>query len=580
MQHKITPIPVFFRNAVKTFPNEVFIQKIIREELVTKTYRESLEIVEKVTQYLLNSGIKKYDKVAIVASNSLEWAFTYLGVVSFGAIVVPVDRTLPIQEIIHILKFSEVKSVFGNITNIKDILDYKDEIPQASLYVNLTLSEEYEGVINFEEIVESDFETIDYELPDLENLASIIFTSGTTGLAKGVELTHRNFCSDILWTMGLIEIDETDCVYLILPMNHVFAFTAGFLGAIYAGCSITCSRSYRPNEILEDIKNTKVTFFLGVPLLFDKILTGMDKKIAEKGFITKAFVKTSLITSKILKKTFNSDAGAKLFKSLREKTGLDSVRLFVSGGAPASVETVERYNLMGFKFIQGYGLTETAPVVTINSKTYYKIGSIGPAIPNIQVKIMNPNRNDVGEIWVKGDIVMKGYYNNKEATDKVITEDGWFKTGDLGLIDEEGYVFIKGRSKDVIVTSGGKNVYPEGIEFKLTRSSYILEAIVRGIPDQISSGENIEALIVPDYEYFEEHISRNKAEITDEIIRESIRKEIYKVNEKLPAYKRIKDFQIREEEFEKTSTKKLKRYLYKWNPIEIGNFKNKKNKKP
>ncbi len=579
MQNKITTIPDFFRNTVRTFPNAVFIQKIIKDELVAKTYNESLETVEKITQYLLNSGIKKNDKIAIIASNSAEWALTYLGVVSFSAIVVPIDRTLPIQEIIHILKFSGVKCAFGNISNIKDVLDYKDEVPEIQLYVNLTLSEEYEGVINFKEIVESDSESIEYELPDLDDTASLIFTSGTTGLAKGVELTHRNFCSDIMWTMGLIEIDETDCVYLILPMNHVFAFTAGFLGAIYAGCSITCSRSYRPNEIIEDIKRTKVTFFLGVPLLFDKIISGMDRKIAEKGFITKSFVKTSLVTSKILKNVFKSDSGAKLFKSLREKSGLGSVRLFVSGGAPASVETVERYNLMGFKFIQGYGLTETAPVVTINSKAYYKIGSIGPAIPNVQVKIMNPNRRKVGEIWVKGDIVMKGYYKNQEATDKVITEDGWFRTGDLGLIDEEGYVFIKGRSKDVIVTSGGKNVYPEEIEFKLTRSHYIAEAIVRGIPDQTSSGEVIEALVVPDYEYFEEHILRHKPGLGDEIIRESIRKEIYKVNEKLPAYKRIKDFQIREEEFEKTSTKKLKRYLYKWKPIEIGNFKNKKNKK-
>ncbi len=385
MQHEITTIPHFFRNAVKAFPNELFIQKIIMDELVTKTYKESLEIVEKVTQYLLNSGINRYDRAAIVASNSLEWAFTYLGIVSLGATVVPVDRALPIQEIIHILKFSEVKCVFGNISNVKDILDYKDEVPLISLFVCLSHSEEYEGVINFEEIVESDFETIDYELPDLDDIASLIFTSGTTGLAKGVELTHRNFCSDILWTMGLIDIDETDCVYLILPMNHVFAFTAGFLGAIYAGCAITCARSFRPKEIIEDIKETRVTFFLGVPLLFDKILAGMDRKIAEKGFITKSFVKTSLVTSRILRKVFNSDSGSKLFKSLREKAGLDSVRLFVSGGAPASVETVERYNLMGFKFIQGYGLTETAPVVTINSKTYYKLWGIGTPIPNLTV---------------------------------------------------------------------------------------------------------------------------------------------------------------------------------------------------
>ncbi|HDS09808.1 MAG TPA: long-chain fatty acid--CoA ligase [Firmicutes bacterium] len=576
---KCKTISDLFRLALDTNPDGDFVRMVKDDEDVQKiTYRSANSMINALSRFLISKGLKKGDKIAVLGSNYPEWAISYFGVVNFGGIVIPVDKMLPIQEILYILRFSDTKCVIGESKYLKDIDEYKEEIPDVELYVSFGIDREHD-YITLNQIFKKEFPNIEIEPPDEDDLASLIFTSGTTGLAKGVQLTHKNFTQDVIYVRDWIDINKEDCVYLILPMNHVFAFTCGFLGAISGSAAFTCARSFRPNEILEDIKLTNVTIFLGVPLLFDKILAGLDKKVGEKGIITRSYVKTSFLASKFLKNVFNSRGGSKLFKSLRAKAGLDNVRLFVSGGAPASQITIERYNLMGFKFIQGYGLTETAPVVSLNAKGDYKIGSIGPALKQIEVKIDNPNVNGVGEICVKGDIVMKGYYKNKEATDQVISKDGWFRTGDLGLIDEEGYIFIKGRSKDVIVTSGGKNVYPEEIEFMINISPFIQESLVRGIPDPASSGEVVEAIIVPNYEVFEEYCQNHKLEFCDSLIKDIIKKEIYKVNEKSPVFKRIKDFQIRQEEFEKTSTKKVKRYLYKWKPIEIDQVKEKKPKK-
>jgi long-chain acyl-CoA synthetase len=325
--------------------------------------------------------------------------------------------------------------------------------------------------------------------------------------------------------------------------------------------------------IVEDIKNNKVSILLGVPLLFEKMYAGIARKISEKPPFTRALLKTIYGVSRFLKKTVNLEAGRALFRSLREKAGMSSIRLFVSGGAPLSPEIAETFNTMGFRMIQGYGLTESAPVLTLNPMDNYRYASIGKALPGCEIKIFEPDRSGVGELIAKGPMIMKGYYKNEKATAETI-KDGWLYTGDLARVDNEGFFYITGRKKNLIVTPGGKNVYPEEIEIALNNSPYILETLVLGRPLP-AGGEEIEAILVPDLEYFGLRSEEKGISLSDTHIAQTIKLEVAKQSEHLADYKRVKYVTIRDEVFEKTSTRKIKRYLYERRAMKIQHGKNK-----
>jgi long-chain acyl-CoA synthetase len=316
----------------------------------------------------------------------------------------------------------------------------------------------------------------------------------------------------------------------------------------------------KSKEILEDVKNNGVTIILGVPLLYEKLFTSLSKNIQKKSLLTRASFKLSFSFVKTFEKLCGINLGKYIFKNLREKAGLSSLRILICGAAPLPPIIPECFDLLGIKFLQGYGLTETSPVLTLNPYVKPKYSSVGLPIPGAEIKIFEPDKDGVGEILAKGDMVMKGYYNNPEETDRVL-KNGWLYTGDLGWKDKDGYFYIVGRRKNVIVSSAGKNIYPEEIENQLIQSPCILEALVLG--KKVSGGEEVEAVIVPNLEYIQQ-LQGDKIP-DEENLRLLMKQEIEKCCEGIADYKRVKHFQIRKEEFEKTSTRKIKRFLFRSN---------------
>jgi long-chain acyl-CoA synthetase len=412
--------------------------------------------------------------------------------------------------------------------------------------------------------VESRGNAYPVQLPSVSpsDTASILYTSGTTGQAKGVMLSHENIVSDVDNMTQMIDFVDGDNFLSVLPIHHAFECTCGFLTPMAGGVTITYARGLASKLIIEDIKNNKATILLGVPLLYEKMHAGIFKAIAKKPPFTRVLFKASYSVAKLLADVFRADPGKRIFKGLREKAGLSTLRLMVSGGAPMPPDISRTFNLLGFKFIQGYGLSESAPVLTLNPLNKHKDASIGIPMPDVELKIIEQDNRGIGQIIAKGPMIMQGYYNNPAATGEVL-KDGWLYTGDSGWVDQDGYYYIAGRVKNVIVTPAGKNVYPEEIESELIHSPYILESLVLGRALEGTRGEEIEAIVVPDYEYFNNLSVETGHDFSTGEIERTIKTEVQRLSSELAEFKRVKYVQIREEEFEKTSTRKIKRYLFK-----------------
>ena len=353
----------------------------------------------------------------------------------------------------------------------------------------------------------------------------------------------------------MIQITEEDRFLSVLPIHHTYECTCGFLCPLFMGSSVHYARSLK--TVAEDMQKAKPTIFLGVPLLYDKLFKRVMKNIQDdkiKSKVVPPLLKISSLAEKIGWKSLPK----KIFKELHERFG-GAIRLFIVGGAAPDPKVAKGLREFGFNFVQGYGLTETSPILTLNRIDNFKDDAAGIPLSGIEIKINNPTTDGVGEIFAKGPSVMLGYYKNQILTNEVI-ENGWFKTGDLGFIDKDGFLHIAGRKKNVIIAKDGHNVFPEEIEDILHRSPYILEVLVMGERDS-KHDEVIAAQIVTDAEAFIEYSNRNNVPITKELIHEIISKEIKEENKELPVYKQIRKFHIREKEFEKTTTQKIKRYL-------------------
>jgi len=520
-----------------------------------------------LAEYLLSQGIKKGDAFAVIGENRPEWAMAYLAIAKAGVQIIPIDSMLKEQEIKLILHYMNAKGIFVSSKLLDIVAEIKDQLPSLKHIISMDeIEHSYE--ISFFEALEQGKRLIEkgskkYKDVDVsvDDTAVIIFTSGTTGQSKGVMLTNRNISYDAIYSTQLIDVKEEDIFISVLPLHHTFEATAGFIIPLYCGCTITYARSLKSLEIIDDIKDSGATIMLGVPLLFEKIIQGIKRAIKES-FVKRTIVGSMLAIEKGSKKLLGMKLGKAMFKSLREKTGLSTVRLMVSGGAALKPEVAEEFESFGFTIMQGYGLTETSPVASINPQNAIKHRSIGVPIEGVKVEIDDPNENGEGELKIRGPIVMKGYYNNPKATDEVI-RDGWFFTGDIGYKDKDGYLYISGRKKSIIVTEAGKNVYPEEIEEKLLENENIEEALVIPVINKATGREEVGAIIYPNPQLIESIITRNLPE--DEVDREIksiIKKDINKVSEHMAAYKRIKHFEIIYEEFPKTTTKKIKRYLF------------------
>lgn len=522
------------------------------------TYDDFYRMVMQVVSALVKAGVKKGDKICILSENRPAWGATYFASLFLKAVNVPLDTLLKPHEWGYIIRNSETNIIVTSNKYFPEIEPLKDEIDTLKTVLSMDSGNNNADYLfaddNPEEVTPADV--------GLDDIAVIIYTSGTTGLAKGVMLSHGNITSDIQATLKVLELYPTDNFLSLLPIHHTFECTCGFLVPLASGAAITYARGLASKQIVEDIKNSKATIMLGVPLLFEKMYASLTKAILKKPLFTRVVIKATYGLSGLVKKTINVEAGSKLFYGLRDKAGMSSLRLMVSGGAPMSPKVAKALNCLGFRIIQGYGLTESSPVLTLNPIDKYKNDSVGKALPGVKMKVVDANEQGVGEIVACGPMIMKGYYNNDKATSEIL-KDGWLYTGDLGWVDDEGYYYITGRLKNLIVTTGGKNVYPEEVESVLNKSPYILESLVLGRPfEDLKRGEEIEAIVVPDLEYFSDRAAEKKVTLTEKYIEDTIKLEVARQCELLSNYKRVKYVTIREEDFEKTSTKKIKRYLY------------------
>ncbi|MDP8206102.1 MAG: AMP-binding protein [Candidatus Electryonea clarkiae] len=528
------------------------------EEYAPLSYTTLRDRVHALARWLLSQGIGKDDNIAVLGENRHEWAASYLAIQMTGAIVVPVDSMLPAPGIRHVLSDSGAKIIFAS-SRFLEILAEVENIPTLERWICFD-KEKIENSLYLEDLIKEG-QKLDMAFPkrDLEETAAILYTSGTTGHSKGVMLTNKNIMSNVASASRIFPIGPEDTFLSILPVHHSFEATTGFLLPMYCGCCITFSKSLKRNDILEGISSTGVTMMVGVPLVYEKmhagILRGARKKGKEK--LLKYLFKVVAVGEKV-----GLDLGKKLFKSMLENAGFGTVKFFISGGGPLDPETGIFFNRLGIRLMQGYGLTETSPVAHATPPWQLNHICVGHLIPGVEHKIINANDQGVGEVCLKGPNIFKGYYKNEEATKEAFTKDGWFKTGDLGIIHKDDFLQITGREKAMLVTAGGKNVYPEEIEFYLNRNEFVAESVVMGIPRAKGMGDDIAALIHPDYEAVDLHFEKIGKKPTSEDIHQLIKGEIKKIQVNLADYKRIKTFRIHQDEFQKTTKRTVKRFLY------------------
>ncbi|MCL2792766.1 MAG: AMP-binding protein [Spirochaetaceae bacterium] len=513
-------------------------------EKTVLTFSQAKNKIFEFAGALIDKGVKKGDLVALTGKNSIEWAVSYLAIIAAGGVVVPLDYQFCETEIENIIVFTDAKIL------IVDEEKY-DAIGKThgKEFIKLSLSKEKPNYI-------FDMKAKPLEKPVLtapDELAAILFTSGTTGNPKGVMLTHSNLVKDCLLAQMNLNIFHTDVFYAILPLHHSYTMLAVFIEAMSVGAEVVFASKLVVTQMLLELKEGKVTMLLGVPMLFNRVLKGILKGVRAKGIIVYGIIRFLLVISGVIKKVFGKNLGKKLFKSVLEKASLYSVRICISGGGPLSPSTFKIYNQLGIDFVQGYGLTETSPIAALNPVENFKIKSVGKIIPGIEVKIVNPDADGRGEIAIRGPIVMKGYYKNEEATKAVMSEDGFFFTGDVGYLDSENYLYLTGRKKNLIVTGGGKNVFPEEVEDKFQLCENVEQVFIRGyIKDKKSLAEEIEAMFYPSEEL------RNKC--TKEEIYEIMKKDVAEINHKMPPYMWITKIGILDAPLEMTSTKKVKRF--------------------
>ena len=478
-------------------------------------------------------------RIAIIGENSYDWIVSYFAVTNGGNVVVPIDRDLPEEGIRTILEESGASAIIysDSYANIFDNFK-KKKVKALKTFINMRY--DLPGVIakGRELLEDGDMAYLEAEI-DVDRTTAIIFTSGTTGLAKGVELTHKGLTHTVVAGHKFAWING-DTV-LVLPLHHTYGFGATVISAILRGKK--CFINSELKHVLRDINEGKPEFICVVPLFIESFYKNIMSNIKKQGK-EKLIEKMSKITNGALK--LGIDLRRVIFKQILNAFG-GNLAILVSGGAPLNADLVKGFSTFGILLLEGYGITECSPIVTLNRNKWFKAGSVGLPLPEVQVRIDHPDEEGHGEICVKGPIVMNGYYRRPDITETVL-KDGWFSTGDIGHIDEDGFVYITGRKKNLIILANGKNIHPEELEDIILKREEVAEVVVSEM------GKHIGAEIFPNFE-FEGFVGLEKKKVHKAISR--LMKEI---NKDLPIYKRIKDIEFRDAEFPKTTTKKIKRW--------------------
>ena len=519
------------------------------------THKEFRDDINELGTALIELGLKD-KRIAVISENRYEWGVAYLSVVTGTGVIVPLDRALPDNEIESLILRSEVEAIFYS-NKYNEVMNRLKEQGNTNIkyFISMDLEKQEDGIYSIKELIkqgkqlieQGNREFLDAKI-DAEKMSIMLFTSGTTAMSKAVMLSHKNICSNLKDITSVIKITEYDRFLSFLPLHHTFECTVGFLYPISRGGVIAFCEGIR--HIADNIKEFQITAMISVPILFENMYKKVMKGIEKKGKLET--VKKGIKISQFLLK-FGIDIRKKIFKEIHDNLG-GKARLFVAGGAALDPEAEKGFNELGFAMYQGYGLTESSPVIAAEDDKYQRLGSIGKAFPNMEVKIEEPNEDGVGELMAKGPTIMLGYYNNEEATKETI-EDGWLHTGDLAKIDKDGYIFICGRKKFVIVLKNGKNIYPEELETLVNKIEGVKETFVYGRPED-DGDYKICAKIVYDKGLMEEIYHATN----EEEIKEAIWQEVKKVNKTMPAYKYIREVTVTDKDLIKTTTQKIKRF--------------------
>ena len=522
--------------------------KIRKEEGKYKTYthEEVRKMIDGLGTSLIDMGLKD-KRIAVIGENRFEWEIAYLSIVCGTGIVVPLDKSLPENELESLLKRSEVEAIICSGKYIETLKKVRNK--NLKYIISMDLEKTEDEIISQKELIEKGKKLVEngdtrFTNAEIDNkkMSIMLFTSGTTSQSKAVALSHKNICSNLMDIASTLDVNSKDIFLSFLPLHHVFECTVGFLYPLYIGAQIVFSDGIR--HIPENLKEYKASVMASVPAIYERLFKIVRKQIEKKGNLEEILIEEEK------HKNDSMENKKAIFKDLHELLG-GNIRLFISGAASLDAKIEEKFRNLGFNIVQGYGLTETSPIVAVGNNKYHKIGSIGKALPSEEVKLLNVNKQGIGELAVKGPNVMIGYYKNKEATEKVL-KDEWFHTGDLAKIDEEGYIFICGRKKNVIVLKNGKNIYPEEMESLINKEDGIEESFIFG--KQMSEDPtNIKIFVKVVYnkEHFE---GKTKEEIEKEISQK-----ISEVNKVMPRYKAIRGTIISDVPLIKTTTNKIKR---------------------
>ena len=530
------------------------------EEYTAITYKQTLDDVNALGTALISRGLHG-KKIGVIGENSYFWAISYLAVTCGTGVVVPLDKELSAAELEQLVEQSGVSCVLlspkyrpifsdmleREVGNLEFLVDVRAEMSTDRIYSLKDLMSEGRSLMDL-----GDRSYLDAEI-DPEALGVLLFTSGTTGVSKGVMLSHRNLCAEIMLDPLLIKYTKDDVFFSVLPLHHTYECTCGFLVSLYRGSSIGYCEGLK--YIQKNLKELRPTIFCGVPLIFENLHNAIMKNVRKQG-------KEKMLRSVLRMNTITDKVGFNLSRALlgkvRDVFG-GRMRLLVSGGAPIRPEIVKFFNDLGFTMIQGYGLTECAPLAACNptEKRYNRYDSAGHILEQEEIKIVDKGKDGVGEICLKGPNVMMGYYENPEETAKALI-DGWFHTGDLGYVDRHGYIYITGRKKNVIITANGKNVYPEELENYLDESLFISESMVWAKDDERGNDKTIVATIRPDMEEIKNYLGEDAND--PDAVKALLQSEVDRINKPQPLFKKIGKVIIRTEDFEKTTTHKIRRF--------------------
>ena len=528
------------------------------------TYKQFAEDVIALGTALTNKYNLKDERIVVIGENTYFWYVSYMAMLCGTGIAVPVDKELPANELENVINRSRATAVIYSSKKKELIKKVQDKLPTVKYFMQMNSDDKLEGrEIGLDTVIaqgkemlqkgDNSFEKIEI---DPEEFKVLIFTSGTTSNSKGVMLCNRNLAENINAVSTAVKLYPTDRLFSVLPLHHTYESTIGFLVPMASGASIAICQGLK--YIVPNLKETKPTAMLAVPLLIENLYKKINATIEKSG---KAGLVNSMIHVTNALKNVGVDIKRKVFSEIYENLG-GNIRIIVSAAAPIDAKVGKWVQDIGITFLQGYGLTETAPIAALTPENDPKVGSAGKAVNCAELKIDSPNENGEGEVLIKSETLMMGYYEDEEATNDVIkvNADGerWFHSGDVGYLDADGYLFITGRTKNVIVTQNGKNIYPEEIELMLGEVKEIKECMVYGKEVEGEKELIITVKVIPNMEEIE---ALHGKDLTDEQVHDIIWEQIKVVNRKLTSYKAIKKLEIKKDEFAKTTTMKIKRYV-------------------